>query len=111
MDLGMEIPLRHLNPTLQMALGIFGNRREAAGPLAYNKRRFWTIMLVFVDRNDAVKAGLSLSVAMHILVCLFCCITQSQASKLTLKAQIYKSFPTPPHWCQENAAFQVEIGN
>lgn len=63
-DLGMDIPLRHLNLPLQMALSIFGNRREPPGPLAYIKMPFWAIMLVFVDRNDACE-GRTVSVCGH----------------------------------------------
>lgn len=74
----MEIPLRHLNPPLQMALSIFGNRREPPGPLAYIRIPFWAIMLVFVDRNNACEGKtLSPCVATHILVGVFCFITES----------------------------------
>lgn len=111
-DLGMDIPLRCLGPPLQMALSIFGNRREAPEPLADIKRPFWAIMPVFVDRNYACEGRtLSLRVAMPILLCVLLHSRAEPPNYKMLKAQIYKSFPTPPHWFQENATFQVGIGN
>lgn len=97
MDWSVGIPLRHVNPPLQMALSVFGNGRQSPGPLDYVKRPFWAIMLVFVDRNDACE-GRTLFVATHILLGVFCCTAQSRASKLqnleSSNLQIL-SYPTP----------------
>lgn len=112
-DLDMEIPLRHLNPPLQMALSIFGNRREPPGPLAYIRIPFWAIIFVFVDRNYAYEGKtLSPCVATHILVGVFCCITQSWASKLqNFESPNLQILSYTTTLVSGNATFQVGIGN